>query len=218
MRPLTLAILAALLPLAAAAEPKTPNLPVSGLEKLLGPIAPGMAFADFLKIHPEAEYSDPAKMEEEVTPEQPGGLLVLFKEDPFLGLECMADFGFKDGKLYEYVVTWRGTPKKTGGERETFFGTLTARHGKDYRREALRVHPGSESEALIPVMCWETGSERILAYHTPPLKSAPREQGSFTYACFQKADESVLELLAGGSATPEQLSDAWKAMEPFTGR
>ncbi|MBW7863549.1 MAG: hypothetical protein GX580_15985 [Candidatus Hydrogenedens sp.] len=187
----------------------------SGLGALLDGVSPGMTFADFLKVRPGARYSDMDRVEEAPSPEQPGGLVCHWEKDPFMGLACLGDFGFRDGRLYEFVLMWTGPETGVAEAERRFFAACVEKHGKAFEREALRVNPGSENGATVPVLCWVEGDTRILAYYTAPAADTGRRTGAFTYAQFPKGDETVSGMLHGETLSPAELEELWKPMPPL---
>lgn len=199
----------------AADTPPPAQAPAKGLDAVLGTVTPGMAFADFLAGHPDAVYSDTDLQDTDPNPDQPGGLLLEWDADPWLGLECIADIGFKEAKLYEFVAMWKGDAAPAAAARERFFRECLRKNGSNFKREALRLHPGSTTEEMIPVLCWETGGVRLLAYYTPPIKGAPSNKAVFTYACFRKEDATVSAMLCGTLLTESQKTALWRDLESF---
>ncbi len=201
-----------LLSAAALADPP-PAGPASGLEKVVGGAVWGVPFADFVKAHPDAAYSDAAQLEKKVDPAQPGGLLESCEKDAFLGLTCTIDYGFREGKLYEFVAMWSGEPSAVETARETFFQACVARHGKNFKREAMRLRPNSDAEELIPVFCWEEAHDRILAYTASPAPGgAPPRKAVINYSMFAKDDAYITSLLVGGTLGAEKHAELWKKL------
>ena len=207
-------VLAGLLLLSASAPAGAPvAAPVSGLEKVVGGAVWGVPFADFIKAHPDAAYSDADQLEKKVEPEKPGGLLESHEKDPFLGLTCTVDYGFREGKLYEFVAMWSGPQESVEKGRETFFRACVARHGRNFKREAMRLRPNSDAEELIPVFCWEEPHARILAYTANPAPGgAPPRKAVINYAMFAKDDPYITSLLVGDSLGAEKHAELWKSL------
>jgi hypothetical protein len=198
---------------AALAGPPPPG-PTSGLEKVVGGAVWGMPFVDFVKAHPDAAYSDPAKLEKKVDPAQPGGLLESYDKDPFLGLTCTIDYGFRDAKLYEFVAMWSGETAAVDKVRESFFRACVVRHGKNFKREAMRLRPNSDAEELIPVFCWEENHDRVLAYTANPAPGgAPPRKAVLNYSMFSKDDTYVASLLVGSTLSVEKHAELWKKLD-----
>ena len=190
-----------------------PSIPTSGLEKVVGGAVWGVPFADFVKAHPDAAYSDAAKLEKKVDPAQPDGLLESYDKDPFLGLTCTVDYGFREGKLYEFVAMWSGEPAAVDKTRESFFRACVARHGKNFKREAMRLRPNSDAEELIPVFCWEEAHDRVLAYTANPAPGgAPPRKAVINYSMFAKDDAYIASLLVGDTRGAEKHAELWKKL------
>ncbi len=198
--------------LSAAALAGTPATgPTSGLEKVVGGAVWGMPFADFARAHPDAAYSAPAQLEKQVDPASAGGLLESYDKDPFLGLTCTVDYGFRDAKLYEFVAMWSGEPPAVDKVRETFFRACVARHGKNFKREAMRLRPNSDAEELIPVFCWEENHDRVLAYTANPAPGgAPPRKAVINYSMFARDDTYISSLLVGETLSADKLAGLWK--------
>lgn len=188
--------------------------PSAGLDALLGGMSRGVAFADFLKAHPGARHSDMERSEETPSPGKPGGLVLHWEKDPFMGLACLGDFGFREGRLYEFVLMWTGPETGVEEAERRFYADCVRMHGKDFQREALRVNPGSENGATVPVLCWVEGDTRILAYYSAPAADTGRKGGAFTYAQFPKDDQTVSGMLAGNALSGAELEALWRTMGP----
>jgi len=198
--------------LSATAQAGPPSAsPTSGLEKVVGGAVWGVSFGDFVKAHPEAAYSDPALLEKKIDPAQPGGLLESYEKDPFLELTCTVDYGFRDAKLYEFVAMWSGGKSTVDKLRETFFRACVARHGKNFKREAIRLRPNSDAEELIPVFCWEENHDRVIAYAANPAPGgAPPRKAVLNYSMFAKDDTYIASLFVGGTLSAEKRAELWK--------
>ena len=207
MKPLLLICLTASLVTAPAAAP------ADALAAMLAALSPGTPFADVLKAHPDAVYSDAAKPEEKPVPDQPGGLLLHWEKDPLLGTACTGDLGFKDGKLYEYVLMWTGIPAPPDEARKRFYAAAVARHGAGFTREALRLNPDSPVETRVPVLCWEAEGVRTLAYYAPPAADTGKKTGALTYARFPADDETIRSMLAGAAPTEDERAKTWAEMD-----
>jgi hypothetical protein len=198
---------------AAALAGDPPAIPTSGLEKVVGGGVWGVPFADFVNAHPDAAYSDPTRLEMKVDPAQPGGLLESYEKDPFLGLVCTVDYGFREGKLYEFVAMWSGETAAVDKARESFFRACVARHGNNFKREAMRLRPNSDAEELIPVFCWEEAHDRVLAYTANPAPGgAPPRKAVINYSMFAKDDAYITSLLVGDTLGEEKRAELWKAL------
>jgi len=199
--------------LAAAPAVAQSAAPVSGLEKVVGGAVWAVPFADFVRAHPDAAYSAPGQLEKKVDPAQPDGLIESYEKDPFLGLLCTVDYGFREGKLYEFVAMWSGETATVDKARETFFRACVARHGKDFKREAMRLRPNSDAEELIPVFCWEESHDRVLAYTANPAPGgAPPRKAVINYSMFAKDDAYIASLLVGKTLSAEKHAELWKTL------
>ena len=142
-------------------------------EKMLAGTRAGTAFAELVDAQPEARDSDEALRAAPVDKEAPGALLIVHTEDPFLGLYSFANFGFKDGKLYELVAVWSGEVEDIRGKCATFLSSVMTRHGKDYTRKCIRVFPNSKEERPVAVFYWEKDNVASLAFFLGVHTDAP---------------------------------------------
>lgn len=182
------------------------------IEDMLRGAQAGMPFTDFVEAHPEAVYSDETLRETAVSKDAPGALLIVHTEDPFLGLYSFANFGFKDGKLYELVAVWSGEVEDIRGKCATFLSSAMKRHGKDYTRKSIRVFPNSKEERPVAVFYWEKDNVASLAFFTPPPADAPSGPGTLTYAQFAKDSAFLQDIFVTTPTTEEQHDQAWKDM------
>jgi len=209
----TVCLMAALLVGAAAAAENAPK-EAADLDRILRGAVPGMALADFLKDRPQAYNADPAKTNEPVNPEADAiSVEEQFDRDPFLGLWCLANFGFKEGRLYEYTVMWYDVATRADARLETLAGACLRRHGGAYRREVMRADPGGRYERRAPVLLWESGGHRVLLARIGEKDPAKADKVALTYALLPKDDPFVQEHLITTTLTSTEISAVYKEMD-----
>lgn len=183
------------------------------LERFLHGSTIGASFDDFVRTHPEAVYSDPELRNTPVKAEVPGALLIEHESDPFLGLHGFANFGFKEGSLYELVAVWSGNPKVVEAHRKRFFKAIIQRHGHVYARETILVFPNSAEERPVPVLLWQEPTLAALAFYTMPSPLDLEPKASLTYAQFAPGDPFLTDILSRSTPNEEQQRQAWKSLE-----
>lgn len=186
--------------------------PASDLDLLLRGARIGMAFDMFVSRHPEAIYSDVSKRAIPVDPEAPEALLITHETDPFLETPAFANFGFRDGRLYELVTVWTGDPDTMHARRERFFAAAVCRHGHAYVRETILVHPNTVDELPVAVFCWHEPDAVSLAFHTPPSSFSQHTKGVFTYAQFSPGDPFLADILDKEALSDAQHASAWESV------
>jgi len=201
---------------AAAALPASAGEPGKSIEDVLHGACIGTAFPDFVDAHPEAVYSDEALRNSSVSKETPGALLVVHTEDPFLGRYSFANFGFKEGKLYELVAVWSGEPSVIRAQSLIFLSSVIKRHGSDYTRRSIRVFPNSKEERAVAVFYWEKDNIATLAFYTPPPAEDTGAPGTLTYAQFAKDSTFLTDIFVTTPTSAEQNDQAWKDMADIT--
>lgn len=182
------------------------------IEDLLRGARVGTTFPEFVDAHPEAVYSDETLRQAPVAKETPGALLIVHTEDPFLGLYSFANFGFKEGKLYELVAVWSGEASGMRAQAVTFLSSVMKRHGRDYTRKSIRVLPNAKEEKTVAVFYWEKDDVAALAFYTPPPAADAGAPGTLTYAQFAKDSPFLADIFVNTPATQEQHDQAWKDM------
>jgi hypothetical protein len=128
-----------------------------------------------------------------------------FDADPLLGLWCLANYGFRDGTLYEYSLLWYDKLEKATAQRERFLRACIARHGRQYRRDAMKVDPGTAGERLAPVLVWTEEDNVYLASFAEHREKKDDPRGSFHYAVFRADDPFLEKTLAGKTLQPKEL-------------
>lgn len=178
----------------------------SGMETPLG---------EFLQRHPRAYNSDPAEMNKRVDPE---ALTISLEEqyarDPFLKLWCLVNYGFKEGKLYEYSVLWFDKASKIDARKEDFFCACLTRHGTGFRREAMKVNEGKPNESLAPVLVWRNQAFAMLASYSTYDDGKKGPQGSFTYAMLPPGDPFLDNQLIGKKLDAAALEHVFEKIAP----
>ncbi len=208
-----LCIVAALLVGAASAADNAQE-ETNGLDRILHGAVPGTPLADFLKNRPQAYNADPGKMNEPVDPAADAASVEeQFDRDPFLGLWCLANYGFKDGRLYEYTVMWYDAATRADAKLETLLGACLRRHGGAYRREVMRADPGGRYERRTPVLVWESGEHRVLLARISEKDPAKADKIALTYALLPKDDPFLREHLIAATLTTKEISAAHKQMD-----
>ncbi len=176
---------------------------------------PGQAFAEFIKLHPRAIYSRMEHADRVPTPDQPGGLLEEWDADPWLGLECIADMGFRDtGALYEFVIMWRGKERDVAGRTAMFYRGCLERNGAAFSREILLLNPDREGQGTpVPVLVWDKGDWRFLAYCVPRWENRPEKPGVCVYACIERSDPTLESWLNPANVSAETRETLWKELD-----
>lgn len=183
-----------------------------GIEKVLRGACIGTSFEAFVDAHPEAVYSDDALRNTPVQKETPGAMLIVHDQDPFLGHYCFANFGFKEGSLYELVTVWKGEAKVMRAHAVGFLASVMKRHGRDYTRKSILVFPGSREEQPVAVFYWVKKGVASLAFYTPPSAGAQDPIGTLTYAQFSEDSPFLDDIFNKKPTTTEQHEAVWKDM------
>jgi hypothetical protein len=195
MYPLALLLLAAL-----AQAP-------AGLDHVLRGAQPGMSLETFRQSHPNASEIPAAPDSGELS------LTESFEKETLLGLECFANYGFKEGILVEFVVVWGGPQEEVKQNLRTFLEACTWKHGRQFRSDVMQVNPRSPNPTLVPVLVWETEDGVYLASlaWNPNSERAP---GTLTYALYRKDDPFLDIVLLGDELAPEVIRDAHAEIQP----
>ncbi len=176
---------------------------------------PGMPLADFLKNHPKAKgqgiTADGKPVDATL---KNASLEEHFDKDPFLGLWCLANYGFKDGVLYEFTLLWYGPADKALAARTPFYRACVHRHGKEFQREVMKVDAGTPPKHWAPVLVWSTDECATLAAYS--LRKEPKKgvHGIFTYAVLPKGDPFLEQQLAARQMNAEELKHTYAGIEP----
>lgn len=189
-----------------------------GIETVLRGAKLGVSFAEFVEMHPEVVYSDAEKRSQPVTKENPDSLLITYEKDPFLGLSSFANFGFRNGNLYEFVAVWTDNPEIVRPQLRLFFNEIISQHGTTYERKSMRVYPNSEDETVVAVFYWETTQAAIMAFYTPSLPSHNQPKASVTYAQFQPNDPILKDVFTDAAPRAEQQEKAWAELTNEMGK
>lgn len=182
----------------------------SGMDRMLRGARVGTTFSAFVESHPEAVYSDEAKRAETVHAEDPGPLLIVHETDPFLGLYSFANFGFKNGALYEMVAVWSGDPETITAKRRRFFTAVLKHHGHSFVQKSMRVFPNTPEERTVAVFFWPETDAAVLAFHTPPSALDPYPKSALTYAVFAPEDPILKDIFAEDADASEAHKKAWQ--------
>lgn len=186
----------------------------SGVGLILKGANVGMSLPDFLKNHPRAYNSDIAAVNKPVDRAAKDiSLEERFDKDPFLGLWCLANYGFKNGALYEFTLLWYDREDKVMALRDDFFKACVKRHGADFRQDAMKVNSGAPDEHLAPVLVWMAGEAACLASYSTTKDDKKGPQGAFTYALFPKQDPFLDSQLVGKTLKPDELKRVYAGIE-----
>lgn len=183
------------------------------LENVLRGAKIGMSFDDFVDTHPEAAYSDEAMRDTPVTKEQPGSMLIVHDQDPFLGHYQFSNFGFKDKRLYELVAVWKGEARAMRARAAQFFGAIIQRHGKKYERKSMFVFPDSTDERVVAVFYWKSKDHVSLAFYTPPKADEEDPIGILSYAQFSPDTAFLKDLFEEKAVPADRNAEAWASMD-----
>jgi len=187
----------------------------SGLGLILKGADMDTPLGEFLQRHPRAYNSDPAEMNKRVDPEALNiSLEEQFTRDPFLKLWCLANYGFKEGKLYEYSVLWFDKASKIDALKNDFFYACVTRHGAGFRREAMKGNEGKPNEYLAPVLVWRNQTSAIVVSCSTYNDEKKGPQGSFTYAMFPPGDPFLENQLIGKKLDAGTLDRAFEKITP----
>lgn len=175
----------------------------------------GLPLADFLKNHPLAKGS---AVTAEGQPADTQGKSVSAEEqydkDPFLGLWCLANYGFKDNALTEFTVLWYSPADQALAVRSTFFRACIERNGAEFRRDALKADQGTGTEHWAPVLVWTTRESAVLASYSVRKDPKKGAHGIFTYAVLPKDDVFIKKELVGQQMKKEELDHIFSGIEP----
>ncbi|NLV42899.1 MAG: hypothetical protein GXY07_00190 [Candidatus Hydrogenedentes bacterium] len=208
-----LALLSALALCVSYAIPASSGETAEGIEKVLRGAGIGMAFDVFVDTHPEAVYSDDALRGTPVTKETPGAMLIVHDQDPFLGHYSFANFGFKEGSLYELVAVWKGEAAVMRAHALSFLSSVMKRHGRPYERKSILVYPGSPEEQPVAVFCWRKNGVASLAFYTPPPAGAKDPIGTLSYAQFSEDSPFLADIFDKKPTRTDQHEKVWKDVE-----
>lgn len=198
--------------LMAAAGADTP--PPEGLEQILLGAVPGISLDDFLKAHPRTFRVTPEASQEANAPEaETFSLEEQFDRDPFLKLWCIANYGFKEGRLYEFTILWYDTEKRIDARLEQLLGACLRRHGGAYQREVMRVNPGGRYERHAPLLIWDLGAHRAFVARTPEKDPAKAGRAALNYAVFPKDDPYLREHLVGAGLAPLDIAEIHRELD-----
>ncbi len=187
----------------------------SGLGMILKGAHVGMTLPEFLGRHPKAYNSDLADVRKPVDPAAANITLEeQFNKDPFLGLWCLANYGFKEGKLYEFSVLWFSRADKIDALKGDFLRACVQRHGVEFRGEAMKVNEGKPNEFLAPVVMWTTQTCVTLASCSTYSDEKKGPQGSFTYTVFSPGDPFLETQLMGKKLDAEALNRIFEKISP----
>jgi hypothetical protein len=182
----------------------------AGLDLVLRGAQPVMSLEAFRLAHPGArEVETP-----DAAPPAPRSLAESFEKDTLLGLECHANYGFKEDILVEFVVLWGGPQEAVKGKLRAFLEACTWKHGRQFRKDVMQVNPRAENPTLVPVLVWETDQGVYLASlaWNPDSQRAP---GTLTYALYQSKDSFLDIVLLGDELAPEVIQDAHAEIQPI---
>ena len=176
---------------------------------------PGQSFAEFIRQHPRAIYSRMENADRVPDPAVPGGLLEEWDADPWLGLDCIADMGFRDtGALYEFVIMWRGKSKDVADRASRFYRGCLERHGTNFSREVMVLNPDREGSGVpVPVLVWDGGDWRFVAYCVDTWKDRPDKPGVCVYACMERGDPTLADWLKPDRVSPEVRESLWRDLD-----
>jgi len=200
-------------------RPSEPSTPDS--RPFLERFQPGLAFAEFVRQHPRAIYSREENADRVPDPATPGGLLEEWDADPWLGLECIADMGFRDtGTLYEFVIMWRGSARDVADRAVQFYRGCFERHGIRFSREVMVLNPDQQGGGdPVPVLAWDEGDWRYVAYCVASWKDRPSKPGVCVYACMERGDPTLADWLKPDRVPAETRDALWlelgKTLEPL---
>ncbi|MBI2433759.1 MAG: hypothetical protein HYV26_12905 [Candidatus Hydrogenedentes bacterium] len=201
--------------LSAPIAPAETSTAPAGLDRVLRGAQSGVTLEAFKGSHPDAVQEPP----QEAPPSdastgqiQTAALVEKFSNDPLLGLECLANYGFKNDLLTEWVVLWGGSQEDVTRQRRAFFEACVWKYGPHFRRDVMQVNPHTENPPLVPALFWEQEKVVYLASlaWNPESQRAP---GTFTFAMYPKGDAFLDQMLLADDLAPEVVRDAFAELD-----
>jgi len=179
-----------------------------------GPLPHAVRLGDTLESFtaslPEAQPTTPGPSEGEAGTKS----LVLNSEaDPIYGLPMLADFGFREDRLYEFVAVWKSSPEKVASPRRRFWRDCLTQHGADYERCLLPVFVKEGEERQIPAACWRTPVSLTLAYCVDQRDETAPGRSMMVYAQFQPDDPTLARNLTPANPASEEHMALWRDMD-----
>lgn len=197
-----------------AGDAVSANPPV---KKTAGPlphsIQLGNTFESFVASHPEARPADSDRRSEPIDPQVPESLVLQYEADPAYGLLMFADFGFREGRLYEFVAVWKSLPENIRASRTAFWHDCLTQHGTDYERCLLPVFVKEGEERLVPAACWRTPMSLTLAYCVDQKDETAPGKSMLVYAQFPPDDPTLARNLAVADPSQADHASLWRDMD-----
>ena len=121
----------------------------------------------------------------------------LVKNDPLYGLNMVAMYVFRDGKLKNMLITWVGDINDIRKQRGNFISSCCKRWGVHYQKRVLKLQPKRKNEHLSPLLLWQKGNMIIAAGYTSKHENKALKKGAFTINLFSKNDQEAMAIFAG---------------------
>lgn len=187
----------------------------AGLDRVLRGAGPGTLETEFKAAHPKAALVQaPADTPGPAAPQSASSYSESFESDPLLGLECHANYGFKDKKLKEFVVLWGGSQEVVRKDNKEFLEACMWKHGRGFRRDVIQINQRTPNPRMVPVLVWETAQATYLASLAWNPESE-RAAGTFSYSMYGADDPFVDIVLLGDELAPEVIDDAFAELDPL---
>lgn len=180
------------------------------LDSILRGVAVGTTLEAFLEARPDAvTRSDPESGDVTVTEH--------LTRDPLMGMECWTNFGFRAGRLREFIISWGGPLNQASLVRDAFFELLIDRHGREFRREVQLIKPKSDAPERIPALYWREHGHHVFAAYAVTRNRANETVSTFTYAMFPLEDGFIEEQLIARGLSSAELREVfgtlWEALD-----
>lgn len=177
----------------------------------------GMSIKELLEVRPNMRPSN------RYSPDQKVDLAKLnqstdelVKNDPLYGLNMVAMYVFRDGKLKNMLITWVGDITNIRKDRWKFISSCHKRWGPDYQKKILKLQPKRKNEHLAPVLLWQKGNTMIVAVCTFGHHGKKLKEGAFTINLFLKSDKELLKLFAGEKVSKSVRDKLFQEVENIT--
>lgn len=226
MRMLTLFAVMVLVCAVAPADDKPPS--ASGTESswdtppnldlILKGVDIGTRLTAFLPLHPRARYSAPDKKDAPPrATDDDADLEERFDTDPLLRLWCTANYGFKKGRLREFIVVWGCDREAFAARHRRFLQACVRKRGKRFRREAKKINGETQGLPYAPVLVWSDRQTVFVASCAVERNAKKQMVGSFTYGAFPKDDPLVQSMFAAKALTQPQLEQLYRGVDEALG-
>ena len=165
---------------------------------------PGMALQEFWDAYPRARAGrEDRYLGSDTIAEKHVTLYEDIESDAWLALPLMASFGFVEHQLEEWVLTWQDSAGD-GHNIQTFLEGCIQHFGKNYQREAVRLHTAASQttslDVLLPALVWRDDSHCFLAYHQRRIEEEDTDSVPYDFyilALLPRDDRFLEDILVG---------------------